>query len=106
MGITEITQQTFEKEVLGAKVPVMILFCREGDLSCKQLETVAEEVAQELDGQVQICKVDVDKEIMLALNYQVVDLPLLVFMNYGIYQERITGTPDKATIIQTLQKFQ
>lgn len=103
MGITEVTQHTFEEEVLGAKVPVMLLFTRQGDETCKQLEAVAEEVSQELSDQVKICKVDVDKEIMLALNYQVLDLPLLVFMNYGIFQKRITGTPDKATILETLQ---
>lgn len=105
MGITDVTQKTFDEEVLGAKVPVMLLFSREGDATCKQLEAMAEEVAQELTNQVKICKVDVDKEIMIALNYQVLDLPLLVFMNYGIYQERITGMPDKATILQTLQKL-
>lgn len=101
----ELTKKTFEEEVLKAKVPVMILFYRKDDAECIKMLETAENIAGKMQDKAKICKVDVDQEITLALNYQVMDLPLVVFMNYGIFQERVQGNTQEELLLEKLQKL-
>jgi thioredoxin 1 len=44
----------------------------------------------------------VDDQASLALDYQVVSIPTLVFMKQGMFQERMIGLQDKQTIVDYL----
>lgn len=103
--MVELTKKTFEEQVLMSKIPVMILFYRKDDAKCTKLLESAERIADKMQDKAKICKVDVDQEIALALNYQVMDLPLVVFMNYGIFQERIQGNTEEEILLEKLQKL-
>lgn len=103
--MVELTKKTFEEQVLMSKIPVMILFYRKDDVECTKLLESAERIADKMQDKAKICKVDVDQEIALALNYQVMDLPLVVFMNYGIFQERIQGNTEEEILLEKLQKL-
>lgn len=103
--MVELTKKTFEEQVLMSKIPVMILFYRKDDAECTKLMESAERIADKMQDKAKICKVDVDQEIALALNYQVMDLPLVVFMNYGIFQERIQGNTEEEILLEKLQKL-
>jgi thioredoxin-like negative regulator of GroEL len=48
----------------------------------------------------------VDEQSALALDYRVVSIPTLVFMNKGVFQERMIGLQDKQTIVDYLEKIQ
>lgn len=103
--MVELTKKTFEEQVLMSKIPVMILFYRKDDAECTKVLESAERIADKMQDKAKICKVDVDQEIALALNYQVMDLPLVVFMNYGIFQERIQGNTEEEILLEKLQKL-
>ena len=46
---------------------------------------------------------NVDEQPSLALNYQIASIPTLVFMKYGLFQQRMIGLQDKQTITDYLQ---
>ena len=65
--------------------------------------TVIEELAAELDGKVKFGKVNVDEEASLALNYQIMSIPTLVVMHYGLFQGKAIGVQGKDAICEMLQ---
>jgi thioredoxin 1 len=102
MSIVELTKENFEQEVLGADVPVLIDFWAGWCGPCMMQSPIVDEIAEELEGRVKVCKVNVDEQAALALEYRVVSIPTLVFMNKGVFQERMVGLQDKQTIVDYL----
>jgi thioredoxin 1 len=102
MSIVELTKENFEQEVLGADVPVLIDFWAGWCGPCMMQSPIVDEIAEEMEGKVKVCKVNVDEQAALALEYRVVSIPTLVFMNKGVFQERMVGLQDKQTIVDYL----
>ena len=103
MQIVEVTKDNFEQEVLGAKVPVVIDFWATWCGPCQMQSPILDQVAEELGDKIKVCKVNVDEQPSLALNYQIASIPTLVFMKYGLFQQRMIGLQDKQTITDYLQ---
>ena len=61
-----------------------------------------EELAKELDGKVKFAKVNVDEEAALALKYQIMSIPTLVVMNYGLFQTRAVGVQSREAVMEML----
>jgi thioredoxin 1 len=64
---------------------------------------IIDEVADTLGEQVKVCKVNVDEQASLALNYQIVSIPTLVFMKDGMFQQRMIGLQSRDAIVEYLQ---
>ena len=102
MSVVELTKENFETEVLAAKEPVLIDFWATWCGPCQMQGPIVDEIAEELEGKVKVCKVDVDAQPSLALNYQIVSIPTLVFMKQGMFQNKMIGLTDKETITEYL----
>lgn len=103
MSVVKITNDNFEQEVLAAKVPVILDFWAEWCGPCQMQGPVFEALAEELDGKVKFGKVNVDEESALALKYQVMSIPTLVVMQYGIFKTKAIGLQDKEAILELLK---
>jgi thioredoxin 1 len=103
MGIVELTKDNFEQEVLAAKQPVLIDFWASWCGPCKMQSPIVDRIAETMGDRVKVCKVNVDEEASLALNYQIVSIPTLVFMKDGVFQQRMIGLQSEADITAYLQ---
>ncbi|MDY2589426.1 MAG: thioredoxin [Agathobacter sp.] len=102
MAIVELTKDNFEQEVLAAKVPVVIDFWATWCGPCQMQSPIIDKVAQELGEKVKVCKVNVDEQPSIAMEYRIASIPTLVFMKYGMFQERMIGLQNADTIINFL----
>lgn len=105
MAISELRADSFENEVLGPKIPVLVFFTAEENEDCAAQERVLEELDMELSGQVKICKLDVNRQPIVALKYGIMDLPGIVVMNMGLFQKRLTGLQNKETLLECVGEF-
>ena len=105
MEVVELTKDNFEQEVLACKGPVLIDFWASWCGPCMMQGPVIDEVAKEMGDKVKVCKVNVDEQASLALEYRIASIPTLVFMKYGIFQERMIGLQQKSTIVNYLNSM-
>ena len=102
MAIVELTKDNFEQEVLASKIPVVIDFWATWCGPSKMQSPVLDKVAAEMGDKIKVCKVNVDEQPGIAMEYRIASIPTLVFMKYGMFQERMIGLQNEETIVNFL----
>lgn len=81
MAVVHVTTDNFEQEVLKAEQTVMVDFWAAWCGPCKMLSPIVDQIAAE-HPEIKVCKVNIDEEPSLAIDYKVMSIPtLLVFKN-------------------------
>lgn len=102
MSVLHINRESFEKIIAQDGKTVLVDFWATWCGPCRMIAPVLEEVAKERPD-VTVCKVDVDEERELALEYGVSSIPtLLVFRDGKVVNQSIGAIP-KERILAMLQ---
>ena len=99
MAVIELTQENYQKEVIESDKPVLIDFFATWCGPCKMVSPVVDEIANERPD-IKVCKLDVDRNLDLARNFQVMSVPTLVAMKNGEIVNKIIGAMPKAQILK------
>ena len=102
--ITAITDDTFEQEVLGSDVPVLVDYWAEWCGPCKAVGPVLEDVAPGYAGKVRIVKLNVDENRNTASKYGVRSIPTLMLFKNGTVESTQVGALSKAQLTEFLDK--
>ncbi len=98
----KVTDATFEEVVVNAQTPILVDFWAEWCGPCKMIAPVLEEIAQEMDGQILVGKLDVDHNPDTAMAFGVMSIPTLLLFKDGQPVERIVGFQPKAQLMKRL----
>ena len=98
----ELNESNFSKETQTGVI--LVDFFAKWCGPCKMLAPVLEEVAGNLDGKAKIGKIDIDKEIKLATQFQVTSVPTLVLFKDGKEIDRIIGLRDAKALEDFIKK--
>ena len=101
----ELTKANFEQEVLACDKPVIIDFWATWGGPCRMQAPILEQVEEELGEQIRVCKVDVDSQVELAMQYGIASIPTLVFMYKGMLQNRVVGLTPKTDIVENIKNI-
>lgn len=102
MSVLHINRESFEKIIAQDGKTVLVDFWATWCGPCRMIAPVLEEVAKERPD-VTICKVDVDEERELALEYGVSSIPTLLVFRDGKVVNQSIGAMPKERILAMLQ---
>lgn len=88
---TELTKSTFEGEVLKSDVPVLVDFWAPWCGPCRMLAPTIAQLAEEYDGRVKVCKVNVDDEGEIAAQNAIVSIPTVILFSGGKSVKKLVG---------------
>lgn len=89
--LQEITDETFEAEVLKSDTPVLVDFWAPWCGPCRMLGASLEEIAAEREGKVKFVKINIDEYQENAMDQRVMMLPTVVLFKDGEAVGRLTG---------------
>lgn len=101
MSVLHVNQESFEKIIHESAKPVLVDFWATWCGPCRMIAPVVEEVA-ELRPDITVCKVDVDQERELAMEYGVSSIPTLLVFKDGKVAKKSIGVISKDEMLELL----
>ncbi len=101
-NVGEVSDTTFDQEVLKSQTPVLIDFWAEWCGPCKAIAPVVEELASEYDGRVKVVKMNVDDNPETPAKYGVRGIPNLILFKSGSVAQQIVGAAPKPQLVKAI----
>lgn len=102
MAIIEVNKDNFEEEVLKSDKKVLVDFWADWCGPCKMLSPVIDKLAEELED-VKVCKVNVDKEPTISIEYNIMSIPTLIVFENCVEVNRSVGLVSKEEVLALLK---
>jgi thioredoxin 1 len=99
---TDVTEQTFEQEVLKSEKPVIVDFWAEWCGPCHAVTPVLERIVEDSSDELKLVKVNIDEEQGLALRYGVSSIPLIILFRGGQPAAAAVGAMPKGALERQL----
>lgn len=103
--LLEVTDETFDTEIVNADTPAMVDFWAEWCGPCRMVSPVVEELAKEYDGKIKIAKMDVDQNRQTPARFGIRNIPTLILFKDGEVAQTIIGAQPKSNIEEALKKL-
>ena len=100
----EVTDATFEEEVLKSGEPVLVDFWAPWCGPCRMVAPLVEELAGEYDGKVKFVKLNTDDNMQTPARYGIRSIPTLLMFKGGEPVDQIIGFRPKGDLKRTIEK--
>jgi thioredoxin 1 len=101
-AIIEVTDASFQAEVLESETPVLVDFWAPWCGPCRVIAPSLEEINGEQEN-LRVVKLNVDENQMIAARYEVMSLPTLIVFKNGQIAKKLIGALPKKRLVQELE---
>ncbi|MCF0231017.1 MAG: thioredoxin [Enterococcus sp.] len=99
----KVTKDNYIKEVMESEIPVLIDFWASWCGPCQMVSPMLSEIAEEQNGKIKVCKINIDEEPELANAFQVQSIPMLAVIKNGKMTKSSVGAIPKEQILGLLK---
>lgn len=103
--MTVVTDTSFEEEVLNSEQPALVDYWAEWCGPCKTLTPILEEMAQEYEGKLKICKLNIDENPSTPPRYGIRGIPTLMLFKNGHVEATKVGALTKSQLAAFLDSY-
>jgi thioredoxin 1 len=89
--VFEVTDETFERDVLQADLPIVLDFWAPWCGPCKAVEPVLERLEAESEGRMELAKLNIDENPLTAARYDVLSIPTTIVFDGGEPRATLVG---------------
>ena len=104
-SVTQVTDSTFNLEVLDSAIPVLVNFWAPRCSPCRTVATIVDEVAEQYVGQVKVVNVNTDENPSVASEHNIRNIPTLMIFECGQRVDMVVGAVLKTTVTNTLENY-
>ena len=97
--VEAVSKDSFKEMVLESTTPVLLDFYANWCGHCQKLLPLLDEVAEEMDGKLNVMKVNVDENREFAQKFEIKGLPTMLLFKAGSEVDRLIGFMPKEKII-------
>lgn len=101
----EVTDATFDQEVIGHEGTVIVDFWAPWCGPCKMISPMLAEIGQEHADKVRVVKVNIDENPGLVERFSVQSIPTLKIFSGGEVKKQVTGGKSKSMLMKDLAEF-
>jgi thioredoxin 1 len=105
LGVLEVSDATFDQEVLQSEQPVLVDFWASWCGPCKAIAPSVEAVAAAYAGRLKVTKVNVDQNGAAPSRFGIRGIPALLFFKGGKVADQIVGFVPQDVIEEKVQKL-
>jgi len=105
LGVLEVSDATFEKEVLQSEQPVLVDFWAVWCGPCRAIAPIVDGVATTYAGRLKVTKVNVDENGATPSRYGIRGIPALLFFKGGKVADQVVGYVPQDVIEEKVKRL-
>ena len=102
--LVKLTNENFEEEVIKSEIPVLVDFWAEWCGPCRMIGPIVEEFANEYNGKLKVCKLDVDAHGSIAQQFRILSIPTVMIFKDGKVASQVVGAVPKKELQKHVDK--
>ena len=93
--IDDVTDETFESEVLKSEIPVLVDFWAEWCAPCRAIAPIVKQLADDYGDKLKVVKINIDDSPKTPGNYGIRSIPTVLAFKDGQVVSQLTGARPK-----------